>query len=98
MKAMRATAACGFLIVIGGVLQAEEVTGDYPFRPVPFTAVRAADEFWLPRMETNRQVSIPHAFGKCEETGRIDNFKIAGGLIEGTHRGGSRLTIRTPTR
>ncbi len=87
MKAMLAAAACGFLIVIGGVLQAEEISGDYPFRPVPFTAVRAADGFWLPRMETNRVVSIPHAFDKCEETGRIDNFKIAGGLMEGRHRG-----------
>jgi DUF1680 family protein len=38
-------------------------------------------------METNRTVTIPHAFKKCEETGRLDNFAIAGGLKEGEHRG-----------
>ncbi|MBI4881850.1 MAG: glycoside hydrolase family 127 protein [Planctomycetes bacterium] len=60
---------------------------DYPLQPVPFTAVRFADEFFAPRLETNRRVTIPYAFAKCEETGRIDNFAIAGGLLEGEHRG-----------
>lgn len=60
---------------------------DYPIIPVPFTQVQVTDTFWLPRMETNRQVTIPHAFEKCEENGRMDNFAIAGGLKEGEHRG-----------
>jgi len=60
---------------------------DYPVRPVPFTDVHVTDEFWLPRMETNRTVTIPYAFEKCQETGRVDNFAIAGGLMEGEHRG-----------
>ena len=60
---------------------------DYPIKPVPFTQVRFTDTFWLPRMETNRKVTIPHAFKKCEENGRMDNFAIAGGLKEGEHRG-----------
>jgi len=62
--------------------------GDYPFCPVPFTAVKLTDTFWAPRIETNRTVTIPHAFAQCEKTGRIDNFAIAGGLMEGAHRGG----------
>ena len=61
---------------------------DYPIQPVPFTDVQLTDEFWAPRIETNRKVSIPYAFGKCEENGRMDNFAIAGGLKEGEHRGG----------
>ncbi len=61
--------------------------GDYPFQPVSFTDVKVEDEFWAPRIETNRSVSIPHAFKKCEETGRIDNFAIAGGLMKGRFRG-----------
>jgi len=61
--------------------------GDYPIQPVPFTQVHINDQFWKPRMETNRTVTIPHAFGKCGETGRFDNFAIAGGLKQGTHRG-----------
>ncbi len=55
---------------------------DYPYLPVPFTNVRADDEFWAPRMETNRAVTIPYAFRKCEETGRIGNFAVAGGLSD----------------
>ena len=62
------------------------VPKDYPIGPVPFTDVELTDEFWAPRIETNRKVSIPYAFGKCEETGRIDNFAIAGGLMKGEHR------------
>ncbi len=60
---------------------------DYPVQPVPFTDVRIADEFWSHRLEANRKVSIPFAFSQCEQTGRIDNFAIAGGLMEGEHRG-----------
>ena len=54
---------------------------------VPFTNVTIADEFWRPRLETNRKVTIPYAFKKCEETGRIDNFAKAAGLIEGKFEG-----------
>lgn len=38
-------------------------------------------------METNRAVTIPHAFKKCEENSRLDNFALAGGLIRGEHKG-----------
>ena len=60
---------------------------DYPIRPVPFTRVHVDDVFWAPRLETNRTVTIPYAFKKCEETGRISNFAVAGGLEEGTFEG-----------
>jgi uncharacterized protein len=52
-------------------------TGDYPIQPVPFTQVQINDDFWSSRIETNRRVTIPYAFEQCEETGRIDNFRIA---------------------
>jgi len=61
--------------------------GEYPIIPVPFTQVRFNDGFWAPRMETNRKVTIPYAFAKCEENGRMANFAIAGGLMRGEHRG-----------
>ena len=60
---------------------------DYPIAPVPFTAVKITDGFWAPRLETNRTVTIPAIFRKCEETGRIDNFAIAGGLLKGEYKG-----------
>jgi len=60
---------------------------DYPFTPVPFTSVTFEDDFWAPRLETNRQVTLPFNFRKCEETGRIDNFAKAAGQMPGQHEG-----------
>ncbi|GAB4525529.1 MAG: glycoside hydrolase family 127 protein [Anaerolineae bacterium] len=60
---------------------------DYPFQPVPFTDVVIEGGFWLPRLETNRTVTIPYDFKKCEETGRIDNFIKAAGKMEGPFTG-----------
>ena len=56
---------------------------DYPVRQVPFTRVSVQDQFWKPRLDTNRLVTIPFSFRMCEKTGRIDNFAIAAGLKEG---------------
>jgi hypothetical protein len=56
---------------------------DYPITPVPFTNVQLHDNFWLPRILTNTEVTIPIAFQQSEETGRIKNFEIAGGLKKG---------------
>lgn len=60
---------------------------DYPITPVPFTSVRILDKFWKSRIDTAVNVTIPYDFEKCEETGRIDNFAKAGGLMKGPHKG-----------
>jgi len=60
---------------------------DYPITPLAFTEVTFDDRFWLPRLTTNRKVTIPYDFRKCEQTGRIDNFAKAAGLMEGPHEG-----------
>lgn len=62
-------------------------THDYPVTPVPFTAVRMDEGLWGQRMKTNRDVTIGYDFGKCEETGRIDNFAKAAGLMQGPFKG-----------
>ena len=53
---------------------ADDRTGKYPIDPVPFTSVKVTDQFWGQRLKANREVTIPLAFSKCEETGRYDNF------------------------
>lgn len=53
---------------------ADNRTGKYPIDPVPFTSVKVTDQFWGQRLKANREVTIPLAFSKCEETGRYDNF------------------------
>lgn len=60
---------------------------DYPITPVPFTEVKILDNFWQPRLETNREVTVPYTFDKSVETGRIRNFEIAGGLEDGEFEG-----------
>ncbi|MCA9837501.1 MAG: glycoside hydrolase family 127 protein [Trueperaceae bacterium] len=60
---------------------------DYPIHPVEFTKVSFEDSFWLPRLETNRKVTIPYDFEKCEATGRVDNFLKAAGKMAGAHTG-----------
>ena len=56
---------------------------DYPVKPVPFTSVHFNDVFWAPRIEINRAVTIPFAFGKNEETGRVGNFERAATVLRG---------------
>ena len=50
----------------------------YPISPVAFTAVKVTPgTFWGQRLEASRNVTIPLAFQKCEETGRYTNFTNA---------------------
>ena len=56
---------------------------DYPIHPVSFTSVKFSDKFWAPRIRNNQSVTIPIALDQCYITGRVDNFKKAGGLMEG---------------
>ncbi len=59
----------------------------YSITAVPFTDVTLTDDFWTKRIETNRTVTIPFGFKKCEEEGRIRNFARAGGLLDGKYEG-----------
>ncbi len=54
---------------------------------VPFTDVKVQDEFWAPRLETNRENSLPHNLKWCEQTGRIRNFDRAAGILPGEFEG-----------
>lgn len=74
-------------LLLFGLVSAVYSQKDYQIQPVDFTKVHFMDNFWKPRIEINRTVSIPTAFGKCEETGRMDNFAIAGKLKKGEHKG-----------
>ncbi|MFX0022099.1 MAG: glycoside hydrolase family 127 protein [Candidatus Hermodarchaeota archaeon] len=53
----------------------------YVIQPVPLNNVKIDDNFWAPRIKINHEITIPHAFQKCEKTGRIDNFSRAAGLL-----------------
>ncbi len=62
-------------IAVGAAAAADKnKSGGYPIDPVPFTSVKVDDAFWGQRLNASRQVTIPLAFSKCEETGRYENF------------------------
>lgn len=46
-------------------------------RAVPFTDVKIADAFWLPRQETNRIASIPVNLDNLEKSGNLQNLRLA---------------------
>ncbi len=79
----------GFLIVqllFSGTVRAQPV-GAYPITVVPINQVTMTDNFWLPKIRTVQQRTIPFGFDKCYREGRMDNFLIAGGKLPGPVRG-----------
>ena len=57
--------------------QRQTLSTGYPITPVPFTSVKVTDGFWGQRLQASREVTVPLAFSKCEETGRYKNFENA---------------------
>lgn len=64
------------------------VNGQYPIDPVPFTSVKVSEGFWGQRLQASREVTVPLAFSKCEETGRYRNFENAAHPSDTIHVGG----------
>ncbi len=58
-------------------------------KPVPINAVRLTDQFWEPRRQINRDITIPLQYQHLEQTGRLDNMRRASGkkdiAFEGIH-------------
>src|SRR5690348_11602743 len=79
MKPLKLTALAAILLSTASLA----ANRDYPIQPLPFTAVHLNDVFWSPRIETNRAVTIPFAFQKCEQTGRVANFVHAAEALRG---------------
>ena len=77
------------LMALAGLAGAIHGTAaDYPIEPVPAARVHLAPgNFWFPRLETNRTVTVRHNFEQCEKTGRLDNFRKAAGEKEGFYEG-----------
>ena len=65
------------LLALAGSAPALAQHADYPIQGVPFTQVKLTDSFWLPRLKTNTDVTIPASFARCESTQRVHNFEMA---------------------
>ena len=87
MRSLVLMLAAGLAAEAAGAEAPEQAAALSTLRAVPFTAVRIADTFWQPRIETNRTRSVPHNLKWCRDTGRLSNFAKAGKLMEGGHEG-----------
>jgi DUF1680 family protein len=90
LKLPRFVAAIG---LAGSVLSAT----DYPFQPVPFTAVRITGGLWQQKQDINRTVTVPFALQQCEESGRVKNFDLAAEVMRRRAAGDKEYQIRPPT-
>lgn len=82
----KGASALTFLLMTGlfwSCNKSDQVSTYNRIEPVAVSQVILKDKFWHPRLEINRNVTIPFGFRMCETTERIDNFKIAGGLKAG---------------
>ena len=62
------------LLISTNMVGNAQLNHGYPIDPVFFTSVTVTDSFWGQRLKASREVTIPLAFSKCEETGRYENF------------------------
>lgn len=69
------------------VTTAKAASHDYPLLPAPLPAVKTSDDFWSPRLETNRTVTIPHVLRELEKRGSLDGFALLAGRNVGKYRG-----------
>ena len=77
MKRLLLTLAAAACMLTAHASKKTEAHG-YPINPVPFTSVKVTPgTFWGQRLEASRQVTVPLAFSKCEESGRYTNFNNA---------------------
>ncbi len=71
------------LSLTAAIGQAEAQSAGYPIEPTPFTSVKVTPEsFWGQRLKAAREVTVPLAFAKCEETGRYTNFENAAAHLQ----------------
>ena len=59
----------------------------YPISAVNVRDVVLHDSFWLPKIQLIQDTTIRHAFDKCSEEGRMDNFLVAGKKKSGSYKG-----------
>ncbi|MDO5446578.1 MAG: glycoside hydrolase family 127 protein [Prevotellaceae bacterium] len=72
------------IILTAFACEAASQTG-YPITPVSFTQVKVNEaSFWGQRLKASREVTIPLALSKCEETNRYSNFSNAAAHMKDT--------------
>lgn len=85
--------AASLLMTVYGHSQQRSKKSDSPKKtgysivPVNIQNVKVTDAFWFPIIKKVQEKTIEYAIHKCQEEGRMDNFLLAGGKMEGTVKG-----------
>ena len=92
MKTLKNTGIVLILISVFAFLSCnkpkqESPQKSYPISSIDIKNVILTDSFWLPKLKLIQDTTIKHAFEKCAEEGRMENFLIAGKRMEGKVRG-----------
>jgi hypothetical protein len=84
-------------VLLAAALGQSLPAADYPYQPVPFTAVRVTGGFWQAKQEVNRAVTVPFALKQCEESGRLKNFDLAAEVMRRRAAGEKNFQVKPPT-
>jgi len=66
----------GTLLLLAACTQTPARKGDYAVSPVSYKDVQVTDAFWTPRMENNRNVSIPGLLERFDKAGRNPELRL----------------------
>jgi len=66
----------GILLLLSACTQTPARKGDYAVFPVSYRDVQVTDAFWTPRMENNRNVSIPGLLERFDKAGRNPELRL----------------------
>ena len=96
MTAIRKIAFVLSMLSLGAsAIAADNEKPSYPITNVPFTSVKTdAVSFWGERIRQSREVTIPLAFAKCEETDRYTNFENAAAKMKESAAGDESSNYR----
>jgi len=73
-------------VVLAGLAGPVRAATGEELSAIPFTDVVVTSPFWKSQRETNRTITIPYVFKKCDELGLTDNFARATGRLIGNRR------------
>src|SRR5689334_8383606 len=71
--------SCTFVLLAAAAHGAEHA--GYPVTPASFETVTLTDDFWLPRLQTQRKVLVPYSFQQTEQA--LEDLKVAAAILAG---------------
>lgn len=72
------------ILLVSCNVEKELTPQDYPIKPVSFTEVDFEDQFWKPLLLLHQDKTLTYTLDQCEHTGRINNFRRAADIQEGS--------------